>query len=170
MMMDLQADAYKNTLQLLVSQMKDSIWGFEDLVGQLKRSLEFSQSIIDEMKNEIRSLKADKESNTKVIEELHTDLRECREVMRSLTTRCNDLDDLQRRRNLKIDGLPEVNIETTEQTTMSITSLNRQKLELPDLTIEVAHRAGQRQENRPRPVVKLQDKLTKMLLSETQRS
>lgn len=33
MMMDLQADAYKNTLQLLVSQMKDSIWGFEDLVG-----------------------------------------------------------------------------------------------------------------------------------------
>lgn len=81
MMMDLQADAYKNTLQLVVSQMKDSIWGFEDLVGQLKRSLEFSQSIIDEMKNEIRSLKADKESNTKVIEELHTDLRECREVM-----------------------------------------------------------------------------------------
>lgn len=77
------------------------------------------------MKNEIRSLKADKESNTKVIEELHTDLRECREVMWSLTTRCNDLDDLQRRRNLKIDGLPEVNIETTEQTTMSITSLNR---------------------------------------------
>lgn len=42
-MMDLQADAYNNTLQLLVSWMKDSIRGCEDLVGELKCSLEFSQ-------------------------------------------------------------------------------------------------------------------------------
>jgi len=79
---------------------------------------------------------------TKLIAELKQELLESRETIKALTTRCNELDDLQRCNNLRIDGLPEVDAETTEQTAVAVSSMLREKLELRELPLESAHRVG----------------------------
>lgn len=151
--MDVQTEAYKNALQVFVSQCNVRIDGCNETIGDLKRSLEFSQVDIDDLKNQVKLLLQEKETQTKLIAELKQELLESRETIKALTTRCNELDDLQRCNNLRIDGLPEVDAETTEQTAVAVSSMLREKLELRELPLESAHRVGPRLEGRPRPVV-----------------
>jgi len=153
MLMEVQSEAYKTSLQVFVDQFNANIAACQDTVAELRKSLEFSQAQMDEMKGQIKLVQAEKRSDANTIDALRKEVAETWDKLESFAIRCNELNDLQRRNNLRIDGLPEVDAETPEQTAVSVTSLLQEKLELPSLSMESAHRMGQRQENRPRPVV-----------------
>ena len=71
-----------------------------------------------------------------------------------LEARLNYNEDHSRRNNLRISGVTESEGgETWEQTAVSLKSLLENKLELPPLHIERAHRTGQRVDNKPRTIV-----------------
>lgn len=72
-----------------------------------------------------------------------------------LEKRANYMEDSSRRNNLRIDGIPEVQSETWEQTALKVTTLLQDKLEMPNVELERAHRVGMRdaQERRPRTIV-----------------
>lgn len=55
--------------------------------------------------------------------------------------------------NLRIDGLLEVDAETTEQTAVAVSSKLREKLRISEPPLESAHRVRPRLEGRPRPVI-----------------
>lgn len=61
-----------------------------------------------------------------------------------MTNNCN---------NLRTDGLPEADAETTEQTAVAVSSKLREKLRLSEPPLESAHRVRPRLEGRPRPVI-----------------
>ena len=58
------------------------------------------------------------------------------------------------RRNIRITGMEERRGgETWEQTAAMVLSLLDDKMQLPGLELERAHRVGQRRDARPRPIV-----------------
>jgi hypothetical protein len=62
-------------------------------------------------------------------------------------------EDRSRRKNLRIDGLPESDKETWNETESKVQSLFANKLGLTGIDIERAHRIGSRKDGRSRTVV-----------------
>uniref|UniRef100_A0A0P4WMU7 Uncharacterized protein n=1 Tax=Scylla olivacea TaxID=85551 RepID=A0A0P4WMU7_SCYOL len=66
---------------------------------------------------------------------------------------CNYQEDHSRRNNLQIIAIQENQDETWEQAATEVAKLLEDKLELPDMQLERAHRMGQRFQNRNRPII-----------------
>lgn len=149
-----QQAAYKGATDILVSQFNSRIVTLEEKVLEVIKSLEFSQKEVDELKTEIKKLKKDKEEDNKRIAELVKCNEAVKEQMRDLEKLYNYQEDYNRRNNLRISGVKELDDgETWEQTAVIVKSLLESKLQLPDLTIERAHRIGQRLNNGQRTII-----------------
>lgn len=81
------------------------------------------------------------------------DLKEKSDLIKELEERCNQQEDQSRRNNLQFDGVEELQDETWEQTATHISKLLEDKLQLPNIEMERAHRVGQRLDQRPRPII-----------------
>ncbi len=74
--------------------------------------------------------------------------------IKSMEERINQQKDYSRRNNIRISGVAEPESgETLEQTAVMVSSLLADKLELPGVELERAHRVGQHRDDRPRPIV-----------------
>lgn len=65
----------------------------------------------------------------------------------------NYQEDYSRRKNIRINGMEERGPETWEQTATAVTSLPENKMQLPGLVLERAHRVGPHREGKPRTIV-----------------
>ena len=85
--------------------------------------------------------------------------------------RDRDLEDTSRRDNLRIDGIAEVGNETWEQTEEILQNLFKEKLQLENISVERAHRVGNKEKNNKRTIVvklaSFKDKLK--IISETRK-
>lgn len=83
-----------------------------------------------------------------------TDINSTKSEIKDLEVRCNYLDDYSRRHNIRISGVEEQSGgESWEQTAAKVLSILEDKLQLPGLELERAHRVGQRRDSRPRTIV-----------------
>ena len=100
LLLESQERSFRSAMDLVVEQMTSRIKECEGNVGDLIRSLEFSQSEVLDLKNEVKFLQKADSDKQKVIEHLQIKITE-------LEQRVNSQEDYSRRNNLRITGLPE---------------------------------------------------------------
>ena len=155
-----QSLAYNNVFESSLKQFLNKVSDLESAVADLKKSLEYSQEKLDDLKKEMKQLKSEKQVDKSAISDLQHELSESQEATRRAEAHCNALDDQHRRNNIMIDGLPEDATETSEHTMLKVQGLIKDNLELPELPVEMVQRLGHRREDRPRPVLVRFPKLT----------
>ena len=113
----------------------------------LKISLETSQEIFEKKFQKVNdNLSKQKQKHKEDINELWKDNDQ-------LCERLRDLEDRSRRDNLRIDGIAEVENETWEQTEEILQNLFKEKLQLENISVERAHRVGNKEKNNKRTIV-----------------
>lgn len=115
----------------------------------LTRSLEFSQAEVKDLQSRVSELERKDSINRDAMGTLKKDIGE-------LEQRSNYQEDYNRRCNLRFSGVPEQRGgETWEVTADTVTKLIKEKLQLPPMKIERAHRTGQASpiHGRPRTIV-----------------
>ena len=113
----------------------------------LKISLETSQEIFEKKFQKVNdNLSKQKQKHKEDINELWRDNDQ-------LCERLRDLEDRSRRDNLRIDGIAELENETWEQTEEILHNLFKEKLELENISVERAHRVGNKGKNKKRTIV-----------------
>ena len=113
----------------------------------LKISLETSQEIFEKKFQKVNdNLSKQKQKHKEDINELWKDNDQ-------LCDRLRDLEDRSRRDNLRIDGIAELENETWEQTEEILHNLFKEKLELENISVERAHRVGNKGKNNKRTIV-----------------
>ena len=113
----------------------------------LKISLETSQEIFEKKFQKVNdNLSKQKQKHKEDINELWKDNDQ-------LCERLRDLEDRSRRDNLRIDGIAELENETWEQTEEILHNLFKEKLELENISVERAHRVGNKGKNNKRTIV-----------------
>ena len=113
----------------------------------LKISLETSQEIFEKKFQKVNdNLSKQKQKHKEDINELWKDNDQ-------LCERLRDLEDRSRRDNLRIDGIAELENETWEQTEEILHNLFKEKLELENISVERAHRVGNKGKNDKRTIV-----------------
>ena len=122
-------------------------------MNDLTRSLEFTQSEADDLKGELRSLTREKSVDQETISNLKDDLQARTLKIQELEERSTYQEDYSRRKNLQITGLREQPGENWEHTAELVNELIEDKLQLPKMELERAHRVGQRREQESRPVI-----------------
>ena len=113
----------------------------------LKISLETSQEIFEKKFQKVNdNLSKQKQKHKEDMNELWKDNDQ-------LCERLRDLEDRSRRDNLRIDGIAEVENETWEQTEEILQNLFKEKLQLENISVERAHRVGNKGKNNKRTIV-----------------
>ena len=113
----------------------------------LKISLETSQEIFEKKFQKVNdNLSKQKQKHKEDINELWKDNDQ-------LCERLRDLEDRSRRDNLRIDGIAELENETWEQTEEILHNLLKEKLELENISVERAHRVGNKGKDDKRTIV-----------------
>lgn len=93
------------------------------------------------------------------IEELGEKQKASDILIEDLYDRCNYQEDYNRRNNLQFIGIEEKQEgETWEQSATLVSKLLEEKLEMPNIQLERAHRVGQRGDHRARPIVARSEK------------
>ena len=116
----------------------------------LKISLETSQEIFEKKFQKVNdNLSKQKQKHKEDINELWKDNDQ-------LCERLRDLEDRSRRDNLRIDGIAEVENETWEQTEEILQNLFKEKLQLENISVERAHRVGNKEKNNKQQFSSLQ--------------
>ncbi|KAK4309380.1 hypothetical protein Pmani_018985 [Petrolisthes manimaculis] len=148
-LLEAQNNSFKRALDVIVEQLNSRIKATEETVRDLTRSLEFSQAEVKDLQSQVSELMKRDNSNKDIIETLKRKICE-------LEQRSNYQKDYNRRCNLRISGVPEQQgVETWEVTANTVKKLLQDKLQLPSMQIERAHRTGQASHvtGRPRTIV-----------------
>ena len=135
----------KSFVELMFDSIKKEVQQLRDDNTELKRSLEFTQSELDEMKR-----KQDKQtaafSGHGPVSFFSSAKGE------EVSERLRQLEDRSRRRNMRLEGLAEASGENSEILQVKIQSIIGEKLQLnPEL--EIVHRLGTKVGSRPRSVM-----------------
>ncbi|KAK3890961.1 hypothetical protein Pcinc_005128 [Petrolisthes cinctipes] len=153
-LLESQERAYKSAMDTVVKQMNDRIMKLESTVSDLTTSLQFSQREIDDLKSTIKELGKEKQFIKVKMDQQAAVINSSKSEIVSLGERCNYMEDYSRRNNIRISGVEEPSSgETWEHTAATVLSLLDDKLQLPGVEMERAHRVGQRRDAGPRPIV-----------------
>ena len=147
LLLDSQERAFRSAVDVIVQQFEGRISSMETTISDLTTSLEYTQAELQDMKREAVYLKKSNSDNQSIIQD--NDRRTA-----DLEQRLNYQEDYSRRNNLRISGLEEPqHNETWEQTSARVSELLLNKLQLPNMNLERAHRVGPVSTSRPRTVV-----------------
>ncbi|XP_042874756.1 tubulin alpha chain-like isoform X2 [Penaeus japonicus] len=148
-LIETQTEAYEHRIELL-SEKYD----------------EREQKMLTEIRNlrtEVQNLRTSLESTQRELENFRAELPKLRREIKQLTDsrtnvkfpekRGNPQDNHTRRDNLFIEGIPEDDCETAEQTGVKVTALLSEELDLPTAIVLQAHRLGKFNPGKSRAVV-----------------
>ncbi len=153
-LLESQERAYKNAMDVVVKSFTERVHKLEGNVSDLTASLEFSQKEIDSLKTSIKTYEAERVANKATIDKLSQDINSTQIKIKDMEDRINCQEDYSRRNNIRISGVEEQSSEQTwEQTAAVVSSLLKDKMQMPGLELERAHRVGQRRDGKPRPIV-----------------
>lgn len=145
-LLESQERALRSSLDVIVEQMNARIKAAEGTTSEVIKSLEFSQADIRDLRNEVTVLRKSDYEKQAEIEALKKKVAE-------LERRMNYQEDYSRRYNLRITGFLEQGETTWEQTSIKVSSLIENKLQLPSIKLERSHRVGVSTSSHSRPVV-----------------
>ena len=139
--------AFRSAIDVVIDQLKGRIQTTEGAITDFIKSLEFFQAEIIDLKNQMKVLQ---QSNT----EKQVEIDGLRTIVVELQQRVNYQEDYSRRNNVRITGLQEhQGGETWEQTSVNVSKLLKETLQLPSIKLERAHLVGPFNPSRPRTIV-----------------
>lgn len=143
----LQLNAYKDATSLLFESLNKRIDDQNNTIFELRRSLQYSQEDIKDMKKELIECKNQLSGNSvKIGENI--------QISNSLKIKQAQIEDHSRRKNIRIEGIQESKQETWEQTQFKVQKLIDDKLELENVKVDFAHRIKKKTErNGPRTII-----------------
>ncbi|KAK3853938.1 hypothetical protein Pcinc_039550 [Petrolisthes cinctipes] len=144
-LLDSQAKAFHTAMDFVAEQFKSRIQEAEATIQDLSRSLEFTQADVKDLQNEVKELRKLQSESVAPNDVLKSQVKD-------LEHRLNYQEDYSRRNNLRISGIVEKPGETWEETAISVSKLIEEKLQLPAVKLERAHRTGPVSSSRPRIV------------------
>ena len=159
------SDAFKDCIDLFVKEQNRKFDKHEQLITELQkkcssleRSLEYTQSQLDEAKGKLSAFEGEKRNavstEVKKLKESIQDLdNRTTESFKAVHGRCDYLEDASRRQNLRVIGVPDSAGETWEQSAEHVKTLLKERCDLPDVSLERAHRVGAYDPARTRPIV-----------------
>ena len=134
LLMEKNTASIKSCFEIMLKSVKDDLNDVCAENVELRRSLEFSQNEIDELKTEILGMKGKLSS-----------LENPGQALDYVSERLRKLEDESRSGNVRITGLDEIPNENHEQTQHKVQKLLAEKLQLPNVAVCSAFRAGRQQ-------------------------
>ena len=135
-------ETVKSFISMMISEVKKEVELVKNENEELKKSLQFSQEEIDDLKNTVK----------RQSQEIKT-LQEKTEKTDELAEKVRVQDDMSRRNNLRMEGMPEKETENYEQTQAQIETLLSNKMNIA-VKLESANRVGKKNNSRsPRPII-----------------
>ena len=146
-LMALQQSAYKDATSMLFDSLHKRIEEQNNTIFELRRSLEFSQTDIKDLKNELKQCQDQLSNNSIKIDE---NLK----LSNNMTIKLAHMEDYSRKKNIRVEGLIELNQETWEQTQVKVQKLIDEKLKIDNIKVDYAHRVNRRHDKTgPRPII-----------------
>ena len=131
--------AIKTFVEMLIKPINEELVRLREENYEIKRSLEFSQGEIDELKSRVPDKRL-LDDNTQEVN--------------NLCNRTRTLEDYNKRKNIRITGMKEVINENNELTQKKVQLLLTEKLKLPNVVVSDAFRAGKSDAStEPRPII-----------------
>ena len=142
LLMEQNLETIKSFIELMVEGVKKDVDILKGENRELKNSLQYSQTEIDELKATVRS-------QNEEIRKLQQNAVKNKE----LGERIRVIDDFTRKKNLRIEGIPESDGENHEQTQKKVEQLIAERMNI-ETRLETATRIGKKDNTgRPRPIV-----------------
>lgn len=153
-MLESQERAYKLAIDIVVKQMTDQISKLQGTVSDLTASLQFTQREVDDLKSTVKAYEKDKKETNVKINNLNEQLESENKKIKEMEEKQNKQEDYSRRKNVRITGVAERGgNETWEQSAAAVTAMLEDKMDLPGLVLERAHRVGTHRDSRPRTII-----------------
>ena len=165
LILEVQQKAYKDATEILFGSLNSRIDEQTKIIQDLKRSLEFTQSEIDELKNNYGRLEGD----GKIMKET---IQEQKAMIKGLQDKLDAQEDYSRKRNIRVDGVTDNSTENSEQTQSKVDKIIKEKLGLSNVKIDIAHRIPNKNSNSisPRTIIaKLNNELDREAVMKTTR-
>lgn len=142
-----QDKTFRTSFDVFLYQLKSRKQQSEVTITDLVKNLEFTQAEVKELQSEVLVLNKSNSEQKTTIENLRAQIEE----LQRKTTYQEDYD---RRNNLRFTGIKEQpGGESWEETTQIVTKLLEDKLQVPPMKIERAHRTGQANPLRHRIII-----------------
>ena len=132
-LLEMQQNIYKDMVTVLFSTISKKVDEQQGLISDLKHSLEFSQAEIVSINSQLKQSNCELSQCKKQINDQENEIEK-------LKFQLSQNEDYTKRKNIRVEGLPEVNQENYEQTEEKINKLFKEKLQLQNISIDVAHR------------------------------
>ena len=117
-------------MEMLVKQMNERI-------SDLTTSLEFTQREVNDLKSSVKNYEKEKQDTKAMMSKLADEIESSNLKIKDLEARINYQEDYSKRNNVRISGVKERSGgETWEQTAATVTSLLKDKPQLPGLVLE----------------------------------
>lgn len=145
-LLEAQDRAFKTALDIVVEQLQARLQAAETKSEDLVKSLEFTQAEVSDLLFELKVLQKSDSEQKGIINTLKLRIEE-------LERRSNYQEDYNRRNNLRFTGIQEKQGETWEETAVTVTKILEEKLQLPAIRLERAHRTGPVTPTRHRVIV-----------------
>ena len=146
--LEIQRKCYSDATSLLFTSLNERIENQNNLIQELKHSLEYSQAEIKDISNELKITKSD-------ICDLRKKTEEQELIIKKLTVRNDDLENFSRRNNIRVDGIKEQTAENKEKLQVEVHKILKDKMKLEGVEIVNIHRLPRKDDilSRPRTII-----------------
>ena len=153
LMLETQAEGYKDTINRLNADFKEIRKEYNEVLYDLRKSLEFTQKDCEDMKKEISHMKIENGKLNAMVISYKNDITHIQSKEKQINEQIDLIDDRSRKSNLILSGIPEMKEENNEQCHKKTHDLLKEKLEIPNPDLKSAYRIGKPQSGKIRDVL-----------------
>ena len=153
LLLETQSDGYKDAISRLHADFKEIRKDHEELIYELRKSLEFTQRETDDIKKEITQVRIENAKLNAVVD-LHTSNHvQTENQIKDLVEKIDQMDDRSRGLNLVFSGIPETHGENNQQCNEKTRKVMKEKLEIPNPDFNTVFRMGKPESGRIRDIL-----------------
>ena len=119
----------------------------------MKKSIEFAENVLEEKVANVEQNVCELQGKFKTVEEDVAYMNDYIEDAENIHNKLVELEDRSRGNNIRIDGIKEHNKESWEECERRVHSMLKERLEIENVEIERAHRAGRKSRSKLRTIV-----------------
>ena len=132
---------------------KQEIGKLREEINDLKNSIEFTENVFDEKVAKVEQNVCELQGKCKKVEEDVTYMNDYIKDAENIQNKLVELEDRSTRNNIRIDGIKKHNKESWEECERGVHLMLKERLDMENVEIERARRAGRKSRNKPRTIV-----------------
>ena len=151
-LLDIQRKVFNDVIERIQQEIKSNRDENNEKIVELVKSLEFSQSEIEDLKKKMETTCKEKLNYERQVTILTEENKTLKKKLDDLEERADYLDDQRRQVNLRFSGIPEDEGENWQQTQIKVSKIIQQRLNISPVFDRV-YRVGKPSSQRPREVI-----------------